>query len=138
MADELLETFVRQYIESQKVPEVTFAWQGGEPTLMGLEFFERVIHYQQKHARPGMQIHNALQTNGTLLDDAWCQFFKKHNFLIGISVDGPGELHDAYRVNKGGAGSFTQVMRGWRLLSEHGVENNVLCTVHAANQDYPL
>jgi uncharacterized protein len=138
MADELLETFVRQYIESQKVPEVTFAWQGGEPTLMGLEFFERVIHYQQKHARPGMQIHNALQTNGTLLDDAWCQFFKKHNFLIGISVDGPGELHDAYRVNKGGAGSFTQVMRGWRLLSEHGVEYNVLCTVHAANQDYPL
>jgi uncharacterized protein len=105
---------------------------------MGLGFFERVIHYQQKHARPGMQIHNALQTNGTLLDDAWCQFFKKHNFLIGISVDGPKELHDAYRVNKGGAGSFTQVMRGWRLLSEHGVEYNVLCTVHAANQDYPL
>ncbi|MCA9996891.1 MAG: anaerobic sulfatase maturase [Anaerolineales bacterium] len=138
MADELLETFVRQYIESQKVPEVTFAWQGGEPTLMGLSFFERVIHYQQKHARPGMKIHNALQTNGTLLDDAWCQFFKKHNFLIGISIDGPQELHDAYRVNKGGAGSFTQVMRGWRLLAAHGVEYNVLCTVHAANQDHPL
>lgn len=138
MADELLETFVRQYIESQKVPEVTFAWQGGEPTLMGLEFFERVIYYQQKHARPGVTIHNALQTNGTLLDEAWCQFFKEHNFLIGISIDGPQALHDAYRVNKGGAGSFTQVMRGWRLLVEHSVEYNILCTVHAANQDHPL
>ncbi|MBK8900083.1 MAG: anaerobic sulfatase maturase [Anaerolineaceae bacterium] len=138
MADELLETFVRQYIESQQVPEVTFAWQGGEPTLMGLEFFERVIHYQQKHAKPGMTIHNALQTNGTLLDEAWCQFFKKHNFLIGISIDGPQELHDAYRVNKGGAGSFKQVMWGWQLLVDHGVEFNVLCTVHAANQEHPL
>jgi uncharacterized protein len=138
MADELLETFVKQYIESQRAPEVTFAWQGGEPTLMGLDFFERVIHYQQKHARTGMTIHNALQTNGTLLDDAWCRFFKKNNFLIGISVDGPQALHDAYRVNKGGAGSFTQVMRGWRLPYEHGVNFNVLCTVHAANQDHPL
>ena len=138
MADELLETFVKQYVESQRAPEVTFAWQGGEPTLMGLEFFERVMHYQQKHARPGMKIHNALQTNGTLLDDDWCRFFKQHNFLIGISVDGPQALHDAYRVNKGGAGSFKQVMRGWRLLVEHSVEYNILCTVQAANQDHPL
>ncbi len=138
MADELLETFVKQYIESQQVPEVTFAWQGGEPTLMGLDFFERVMHYEQKHARPGMKIQNALQTNGTLLDEDWCRFFKKHDFLIGISIDGPQELHDAYRVNKGGAGSFKQVMRGWRLLVEHGVDFNVLCTVHAANQDHPL
>jgi len=138
MADELLETFIKQYIESQQVPEVTFAWQGGEPTLMGLEFFERVLVYQQKHARPGMTIHNTLQTNGTLLNDAWCQFFKKHDFLIGISIDGPQALHDAYRVNKGGAGSFKQVMRGWQLLYEHGVAYNILCTVHAANQDHPL
>jgi uncharacterized protein len=138
MADELLETFVRQYIESQQAPEVTFAWQGGEPTLMGVEFFRRVLHYQEKYSRPGMTIHNTLQTNGTLLDDTWCQFFKKHNFLIGISIDGPQALHDAYRVNKGGAGSFAQVMRGWQLLYDHGVEYNVLCTVHAANQDYPL
>jgi uncharacterized protein len=138
MADELLEKFIRQYIESQQAPEVTFAWQGGEPTLMGLPFFERVMHYQRKYARPGVTILNALQTNGTLLDDEWCRFFKAHDFLIGISVDGPRELHDAYRVNKGGAGSFNQVMRGWRLLKEHGVEFNVLCTVHAANQDYPL
>ncbi|MBK7895274.1 MAG: anaerobic sulfatase maturase [Anaerolineaceae bacterium] len=138
MADALLETFIKQYIESQQVPEVSFAWQGGEPTLMGLAFFQRVIHYQQKHARPGQAIHNTLQTNGTLLDAAWCQFFKAHNFLIGISLDGPQALHDAYRVNKGGAGSFAQVMRGWQLLVEHDVEFNILCTVHAANQDHPL
>ncbi|MCB9135112.1 MAG: anaerobic sulfatase maturase [Anaerolineales bacterium] len=138
MADELLENFIKQYIEAQRIPEVTFAWQGGEPTIMGLEFFERVMFYQQKHAKPGMTIQNALQTNGTLLDEAWGRFFKQHNFLIGLSVDGPQELHDAYRVNKGGAGSFHQVMRGWQLLVDHGVEYNILCTVHAANQDHPL
>lgn len=138
MADELLETFIKQYIEAQRVPEINFAWQGGEPTLMGIEFFERVIHHQQTHAQPGMRIHNALQTNGTLLNEDWCRFFKKHDFLIGLSVDGPEALHDAYRVNKGGAGSFKQVMRGWQLLKQFGVEYNILCTVHAANQDYPL
>ena len=138
MADELLGTFIKQYIEAQRIPEINFAWQGGEPTLMGVEFFERVIHHQQTNAKPGMRIHNALQTNGTLLNEEWCRFFKKHNFLIGLSVDGPEALHDAYRVNKGGAGSFRQVMRGWRLLKQFGVEYNILCTVHAANQDYPL
>ncbi len=138
MAETLLETFVKQTIESQPVPEITFTWQGGEPTLMGLEFFKRVIDYQKRHTRPGLTIHNALQTNGTLLDDDWCRFFKAHNFLIGISIDGPQAQHDAYRVNKGGAGSFAQVMRGWRLLVAHDVQFNVLCTVHAANQDHPL
>lgn len=138
MADELLESYVNQYIEAQRVPEVTFAWQGGEPTLMGREFFSRVIHYQQKHARLGMTIQNTLQTNGTLLDEAWCRFFKEHDFLIGISIDGPQKVHDAYRVNRGGKGTFKQVMRGWRLLVEHEVDYNVLCTVHAANQGYPL
>ncbi len=138
MADKHLEIYTKQYIEAQKINEVTFAWQGGEPTLMGLDFFKRAIAYQQKFAKPGMKVQNALQTNGTLLDDDWCVFFKEHNFLIGLSVDGPRELHDAYRVNKGGAGSFDQVMLGWRLLKKHGVEYNILCTVHAANQDYPL
>lgn len=138
MADGILETFIKQYIEAQSISEVSFAWQGGEPTLMGVEFFERVIHYQQTYAKSGMKIHNALQTNGTLLDEAWCRFFKKHDFLIGLSVDGPETLHDAYRVNKGGTGSFGQVMRGWRLLKEFGVDYNILCTVHAANQDHPL
>ena len=136
MADELLENYTKQYIEAQKINDVTFAWQGGEPTLMGLEFFKRAIHYQKKYARPRMRIQNSLQTNATLLDDEWCRFFQKHNFLIGISIDGPKELHDAYRVNKGGAGSFDQVMHGLNLLKKYRVEFNVLCTVHAANQDH--
>ncbi|MCP4426415.1 MAG: anaerobic sulfatase maturase [Chloroflexi bacterium] len=138
MTDEILETFARQYIESQQSPDVTFAWQGGEPTLMGLDFLKRAIQYQRKYAKPGMKIHNALQTNGTLLDEDWCHFFKKHNFLIGISIDGPREVHDAFRVNKGGAGTFDKVIRGWQLLKDFGVKYNILCTVHAANQDYPL
>ena len=138
MADELLETYTRQYIESQRVNQVTFAWQGGEPTLMGLPFFERAVHYQQKHARPGMRIENALQTNGFTLDDEWCKFFKKHNFLIGLSVDGPKPLHDAYRVDQGGRPTFDKVMNGLRLLQKHGVEFNILTTLHAANADYPL
>lgn len=138
MADELLERYTRQYIESQRTNQVTFAWQGGEPTLMGLPFFERAVHYQQKHARPGMRIENALQTNGVTLDEEWCRFFKEHNFLIGLSVDGPKALHDAYRVDKGGQPTFDKVMNGLHLLQEHGVEFNILTTVHAANAEHPL
>lgn len=138
MDDAVLETFTRQYIAAQQVPEIAFSWQGGEPTLMGLDFFQRAVELQKKYAQPGQKIHNTLQTNGTLLEEAWCRFFKQHNFLIGISLDGPQTLHDAYRVNKGGVGSFDQVMQGWQLLQEHGVETNILCTVHAANQEHPL
>ena len=138
MDDELLQTYTRQYIEAQRGKEVTFTWQGGEPTLMGLDFFRRALHYQKKHTRPGMKIRNSLQTNGTLLNADWCRFFKKHDFLVGLSVDGPRKLHDAYRVNKGGGGSFDKVMEGWKLLKEFRVEYNVLCTVHAANQNHPL
>lgn len=138
MADELLESYTKQYIEAQRVPEVTFAWQGGEPTLMGLDFFRRAVALQQKYRKPGMTIHNALQTNGTLLDDEWCRFFHQHNFLIGLSVDGPQPLHDHYRVDKGGAPTFARVMRGRALLQKHRVEHNILTTVHAANADHPL
>ena len=138
MTDTLLETYTRQYIAAQQVPEVTFSWQGGEPTLMELDFFERAIHYQQKYARPGIQIHNTLQTNGVSLNEEWCQFFKKHNFLIGVSIDGTREMHNAYRLNKGDEGSFDQVIRGWQLLQKYGVDSNVLCAVHKANQDSPI
>ena len=106
MSDELLETYIRQYFEAQKIPLATFAWQGGEPTLMGLEFFQRSIQYQQKYKRPKMIIQNTMQTNGTLLDDEWCKFFHKNNFLIGLSLDGPKDLHDAYRVDKAGNPTF--------------------------------
>jgi len=138
MSPELLESYTRQYIEAQRVPEVTFAWQGGEPTLMGLDFFRLAVELQQKYRKPGMRILNALQTNGTTLDDEWCRFFHEHNFLIGISLDGPREIHDVYRHDKGGKPTFDRVMRGVELMKNHGVEFNILCTVHAANADHPL
>ncbi|MEM7132909.1 MAG: anaerobic sulfatase maturase [Chloroflexota bacterium] len=138
MADDLLENYTRQYIQAQKVNEVTFAWQGGEPTLMGLDFFQRAVELQQKYRKPGMTIHNALQTNGTLLDDSWGAFLHQNNFLIGLSIDGPRDLHDFYRVDKGGQGSFDKVMNGLELLKRHRVEYNVLTTVHDANAPHPL
>ena len=138
MGDKILETFTRQYIDAQHVPEVTFAWQGGEPTLMGLEFFKKTVALQEKYRRSGMQIHNALQTNGTILDDDWCHFFKQNNFLIGLSLDGPRQIHDTYRVDKGGKSSFDKVMAGLELLKRHRVDFNILTTVHTANVDHPL
>jgi uncharacterized protein len=138
MADELLETYIRQLLEAQQVPEVTIAWQGGEPTLMGLDFFKRSIELVEKYKKPGQNISHTIQTNGTKIDDDLAAFFKQHNFLVGLSVDGPKALHDTYRVNKGGSGSFDQVMVGWEQLMEYGVDVNILCTVHAANADHPL
>lgn len=138
MSDSMLRNYVRQYIEAQRVPEVTFAWQGGEPTLMGLAFFQKALDYQKEYGRPGMRINNVMQTNGTKLDEEWCAFFEEHDFLIGISIDGPREQHDAYRHDKGGASSFDRVMRGLDLLKEHSVDYNILCAVNAANQRFPL
>ncbi len=138
MADELLEEYTRQYIEAQRVPEVTFAWQGGEPTLMGLDFFKRAVAYQQQYRKPGTRIHNAFQTNGVLLDDAWCSFFREHDFLIGLSVDGPAVLHDRFRVDKGGNPTHHKVMAAAALLKKHRVEYNTLTTVHAGNVEHPL
>lgn len=138
MSDNLLEEYTRQYIEAQPVPHVTFVWQGGEPTLMGLDFFRQAVAYQQKYRKAGMRIENALQTNGVMLDDAWCEFLKANDFLVGISLDGPRELHDCYRVDKGGRPSFERVMGGVQLLKQHGVEFNVLTTVHAVNAAHGL
>lgn len=138
MGDETLESYVRQYIAAQRAPEVNFAWQGGEPTLMGLDFFRKAVAYQRKYARPGMRIENALQTNGTLLDDEWCRFFAENRFLIGISLDGPREAHDLYRKDKGGAPTFDRVLRAVELLKKHKVDFNVLTCVSAANVHQPL
>lgn len=138
MDDAVLEEFTRQYIEAQRIPEVTFAWQGGEPTLMGLDFFQRAVAMQDKYRRPGLRIYNALQTNAILLDEAWCRFFKQHDFLVGVSLDGPQACHDAYRVDKGGQPTFEQVMAGLALLKKHQVEYNILTAVHAANASQPL
>lgn len=138
MADDLLEDYIRQYIDAQRVPEVTFAWQGGEPTLMGLDFFRRAVELQRQYRRPGMRVTNTLQTNATRLDDDWGRFFREHDFLIGVSLDGPRPIHDTYRVDKGGNPTFDRVMRGIDLLKRHGVEFNILTTLHAANAAYPL
>lgn len=138
MPDDVLESFTRQYIEAQRVPEVTFGWQGGEPLLMGIDFFRRAIELQGRYRRPGMRLINSIQTNGVLLDDAWCRFFQRHDFLVGLSLDGPRELHDAYRRDKGGAPTFERVMHGAALLQQHQVAFNVLTTVHAANAGHPL
>ncbi len=138
MTDELLENYIRQYIEAQKAPLATIAWQGGEPTLMGLDFFRKSVKYEQKFRRPNMIIQNTMQTNGTLLDDEWCEFFRENNFLIGLSLDGPRELHDAYRVDKTGRPTFDRVMRAAKLLRRHKVDYNILTTVHAANAEHPL
>lgn len=138
MADELLEAYIKQLIESHQIPEVMVAWQGGEPTLMGLDFFRRSIEYQEKHKKPNMSIQNTIQTNGVNLDDEWGKFFKENNFLVGISIDGTRELHDAYRVDKGGKPTFDRVMKGLSYLQKHDVDYNALTTVHAANADHPI
>ena len=144
MSDEVLESYIVQLIESHSSNTVTVTWQGGEPTLMGVDFYRRAIAFQQKHARPGMTFENSMQTNGTLLTDEWCEFFRENNFLVGISMDGPGELHDAYRVNRKGKSTFDSVMRGLRLLQKHKVDYNIgrkdteLVSVNRLNADFPL
>ena len=136
MSAATLEAYIRQLLESHQSPEVTVAWQGGEPTLMRLEFFQRAVELVEQYRRPGQTIQHTFQTNGILLDDAWCEFFKQHDFLIGLSVDGPRELHDTYRRDRLARGTFDKVMNGWRLLRRHRVDFNVLCTVNAANEHH--
>lgn len=137
MSDELLELYIRQLLEAQP-SEAVVAWQGGEPTLMGLDFFKRSIQYVEKYRRPGQKVSYTLQTNGTRVDSQWTAFFKEHGFLVGLSLDGPEAMHDVYRVDKAGRGSFRQVRRGWETLREQGVDLNILCAVHAGNADHPL
>lgn len=137
MSNEVLESLIQQYIDAQRVPEVNFGWQGGEPLLMGLEFFRRAVELQQRFQRPGIRITNSLQTNGTLIDDEWAAFFREHGFLIGLSLDGLREMHDAFRKDRGGSPSFDRVMKGLDLLRKHSVEFNILTTVHSANAPHP-
>ena len=139
MSDEVMESYIRQTLAAHDaVPEVTIAWQGGEPTLMGLDFFRRSIEVEKRHARPGLTIQNTIQTNGTLLDREWCAFLRENRFLVGISMDGPRELHDVHRRDRGGGPTFDRVLRAVRLMQEERVEFNVLCTVNSANSRHPL
>lgn len=132
LSEELLETFIRQYIEAQTMPEVLFTWHGGEPLLQPLSFYRKALELQQRYAG-GRQIDNCLQTNGTLLTDEWCEFLRENRFLVGISIDGPQTYHDAYRCR-----SFDKVMRGIRLLQKHHVEWNAMATVNHLNADDPV
>jgi uncharacterized protein len=138
MSDTVLQAHIRQYIEAQSSDEVVFSWQGGEPTLMRLDFFRRVIELQQQYRQPGQRIENDFQTNGILLDDAWCSFLKEHGFLVGLSVDGPAALHDALRRGKGGAPTLDRVMRSVRLLHRHEIAFSALCVVNRVNARRPL
>lgn len=137
MTDDTLERFIRMYIQSQTTPQVLFCWHGGESLMRPLSFYKRVVELQRKYAA-GRIIDNTIQTNGTLLDDEWCRFFRDNNWLVGVSVDGPQEFHDEYRRNKMGAPSFRKVMQGINLLKKHGVEWNALAVVNDFNADYPL
>lgn len=134
MSDKTLEEYIRQLLESHQTPEVTIAWQGGEPTLMRLEFFKKAVEIANKYKRPGQTLLHTFQTNGILLDDEWGKFFKENELLVGLSVDGPREIHDKYRLDRGAKGTFDRVMKGWEVLRRHNVDFNILCTVHAANQ----
>lgn len=137
MKEETLEIFIQKYIREEPSREVTFVWQGGEPTLLGIPYFKKVVQLQKKHAA-GKFIHNSLQTNGTLLNEEWCRFFKDNHFLIGISIDGPEALHDQYRLNKGGKGTYKKVIRSIELLRKHSVEFNTLTVVNDVNVERPL
>lgn len=136
MSVDTLEVYIRQLLEAHRTPEVTIAWQGGEPTLMRLDFFKTAVEIANKYKKPGQNVQHTFQTNGILLDDEWCAFFKEHNFLVGLSVDGPREIHDMYRKDRADKGTFDKVMKGWEMLSKHGVDFNILCTVHAANEKH--
>ena len=138
MSDETLELFIRQYIEGTTGPQVVFSWQGGEPTLRGLDFFRRVVALQKKYTKPNQGIENDLQTNGVLLNEEWASFLKEHRFLVGLSIDGPRELHDRFRINKGGAPTFDKVMAAAKLLRKFGVRFNTLTCVHRDNASRPL
>ena len=137
MSNAMLDKYVREYIQSQSAPEITFTWQGGEPTLLGIDFFRRAVDLQEQYG-DGRPIHNSLQTNGTLLNDEWAEFFAEKGFLIGLSVDGPADLHDVYRVDKRQKPTFDRVMRGLEFLKKHGAAFNTLTVVNRKNSKKPL
>ena len=137
MSDDILEMYIKQYIESQTMAQVLFTWHGGEALMRSLSFFRKVVRLQKKYAH-GRLIDNSIQTNGTLLNDEWCQFFKENNWLVGVSIDGPERFHDKYRHNMKGKPSFAKVMKGIEMLQRYGVEWNALAVVNDFNGDYPL
>jgi uncharacterized protein len=138
MAESLLEEYIVQHIAASPGPEVSFSWHGGEPTALGVDFFRKAVDLQRKHRPAGWRIRNGIQTNGVLLDDEWCRFLAAEGFSAGLSLDGPAELHDEYRVTRGGQPTHQQAMRGYELLRKHEVPTDIVCVVHNRNVGYPL
>ena len=137
MADDLLEEYIIQHIEACPKKLIFFSWHGGEPTILGIDYFRRIVELQQKYRPPGRNILNGIQTNGTLLNEDWCRFLSQHGFQVGLSIDGPRELHDRYRITKGSEPTHAQVMHAYRLLQKHRIQCDVLCVVHHLNVRQP-
>lgn len=138
MNDQVHETYIKQLLEAHGQGEVTIAWQGGEPTLTGLDFYKRSLELIAQYKKSGQTILHSIQTNATRISDEWAAFFAENNFLVGVSIDGPKAMHDAYRTYKSGKGSFDRVIKGYETLKKHGTEINILCTMHAENASFPL
>jgi uncharacterized protein len=138
MPNEVLEKYIKQHIEASPGPVISFSWHGGEPTLLGLDYFRKIVSLQHKYQPPNNSIFNGIQTNGTLLNDEWCRFFAREGFSVGLSLDGPKEIHDRYRVTKDQKSTYELVMRGYRLLQKHHVNTEILCVVNSHNVQVPL
>ncbi len=138
MTDETLEDYIVQHIDASPEAVIRFSWHGGEPTVLGLDYFRRIVALQRKHQPPDRSIVNGIQTNGTLLDEDWCRFLAREGFTVGLSLDGPPEMHDLYRVTKDQKPTHEQTMRGYKLLQKHGVYTDILCVVNAHNVQFPL
>ena len=138
MPEGLLEEYVVQHIAASAGPEVAFSWHGGEPTTLGVDFFRKAVEFQRKHKPAGWRLRNGIQTNGVLLDEEWCRFLAAEHFRVGLSLDGPAELHDAYRLTRGGQPTHQQAMRGYDLLRRHEVPTDIVCVVHSLNVRHPL
>ncbi len=138
MSDEILENYIIQHIEASTEPAISFSWHGGEPLLAGIDFFRKIVAFQRKHKPAGRTVINGIQTNGILLNDRWCSFLLSENFNVGISIDGPEELHDLHRVTRTRIPTFRKVLRGYNLLKKHGITTEILCVVNAANVKFPL
>jgi uncharacterized protein len=138
MPDDILEEYISQHIDASPDPVIRFSWHGGEPTLLGLDYFRRIVELQRRHRPPGRHIANGIQTNGTLLDDDWCRFLAAEGFAVGLSLDGPPGMHDRYRLTRDGEPTHERAMRGYRLLQRHRVNTDMLCVVNAHNVRYPL
>ena len=138
MPDDILEEYIVQHIDASPETVISFSWHGGEPTLLGLDFFRKIVAFQRKHKPANRRIVNGIQTNGTLLDEDWCRFLATEEFAVGLSLDGPREMHDRYRLTKDGKPTHAQTMRGHELLQEHGVYTDILCVVNVHNVRSPL